>query len=129
MSIFSEGLQIADAKSARATTQDLEFPEDYRAHTQQGSSTRVGNNGETVSNARPIWPVFTACAWKVHHALIKAKLEPYLGFLHSKAEGKLSLIRDFQELYRYLNDDFVIQYCRKLKKSVNQRGFFPKVYS
>jgi len=55
-------------------------------------------------------------SWKVHHALIKAKLEPYLGFLHSIAEGKPSLICDFQELYRYLVDDFVIQNCRELKK-------------
>jgi CRISPR-associated protein Cas1 len=55
-------------------------------------------------------------SWKVHHALIKAKLEPYLGFLHSVAEGKPSLICDFMELYRYLVDDFVIQYCRRLRK-------------
>jgi CRISPR-associated protein Cas1 len=55
-------------------------------------------------------------SWKVHHALIKAKLEPYLGFLHSLAEGKPSLICDFMELYRYLIDDFVIDYCKKLQK-------------
>jgi CRISPR-associated protein Cas1 len=55
-------------------------------------------------------------SWKVQHALIKAKLEPYLGFLHSTAKGKPSLICDFQELYRYLVDDFVIQYCRNLRK-------------
>ena len=53
-------------------------------------------------------------SWKVQQALIKAKLEPYLGFLHSTAKGKPSLICDFQELYRYLVDDFVIQYSRKL---------------
>jgi CRISPR/Cas system-associated endonuclease Cas1 len=52
----------------------------------------------------------------VQQALIKAKLEPYLGFLHSTAKGKPSLICDFQDLYRYLVDDFVIQYCRKLKR-------------
>ena len=61
-------------------------------------------------------------SWKVHHALIKAKLEPYLGFLHSIAKGKPSLICDFQELYRYLIDDFVIQYCREL----NTRDFTVK---
>jgi len=55
-------------------------------------------------------------SWKVHHALIKAKLEPYLGFLHSIAEGKPSLICDFMELYRYLVDDFVIEYCQRLQK-------------
>jgi CRISPR/Cas system-associated endonuclease Cas1 len=55
-------------------------------------------------------------SWKVHHTLIKAKPEPYLGFLHSLAEGKPSLICDFMELYRYLIDDFVIQYCKRLQK-------------
>jgi CRISPR-associated protein Cas1 len=55
-------------------------------------------------------------SWKVHHALIKAKLEPYLGFLHSVAKGKPSLICDFMELYRYLVEDFAIQSCRNLQK-------------
>jgi len=54
-------------------------------------------------------------AWKIHIALIKAKLEPYLGFLHSLQFGKPSLVCDFQELYRHLIDDFIIQHCRKLK--------------
>jgi CRISPR/Cas system-associated endonuclease Cas1 len=52
----------------------------------------------------------------VQYALIKAKLEPYLGFLHSIAEGKPSLICDFQELYRYLVDDFIIEYCCTIRK-------------
>jgi CRISPR-associated protein Cas1 len=55
-------------------------------------------------------------AWKVHRALINAKLEPYLGFLHSEQFGKPSLVCDFQELYRYVIDDFVIQYCQRLAK-------------
>jgi CRISPR-associated protein Cas1 len=59
---------------------------------------------------------YEVLSWKVQHALIKAKLEPYLGFLHSTAMGKPSLICDFQELYRYLVDDFVIEYCRHLGK-------------
>jgi CRISPR-associated protein Cas1 len=54
--------------------------------------------------------------WKVHKALINAKLEPYLDFLHSEQFGKPRLVCDFQELYRYLIDDFVIQYCQKLAK-------------
>lgn len=54
-------------------------------------------------------------AWKVQIAIIRAKLEPYLGFLHSIQFGKPSLVCDFQELYRYLIDDFVIQHCRNLK--------------
>jgi CRISPR-associated protein Cas1 len=59
---------------------------------------------------------YEVLSWKVQHALIKAKLEPYLGFLHSTAKGKPSLICDFMELYRYLVDDFVIQYCRRLNR-------------
>jgi len=54
--------------------------------------------------------------WKVHRALLKAKLEPYLGFLHSVQFGKPSLVCDMQELYRYFVDDYVIQFCQGLKK-------------
>jgi len=55
-------------------------------------------------------------SWEVHRALIKAKLEPYLGFLHSTQYWKPSLVCDFQELYRHLIDDFLIQYCQDLRK-------------
>jgi len=47
---------------------------------------------------------------------LKARLEPYLGFLHSVQYGKPSLVCDFQELYRYLIDDFLIKRCQKLRK-------------
>jgi len=56
-------------------------------------------------------------SWKVHKALIKARLEPFLGFLHSVQYGKPSLVCDFMELYRCLIDDFLIQYLQKLKRS------------
>jgi len=55
-------------------------------------------------------------SWKVHRAIVKAKLEPYLGFLHSLQHGKPSLVCDLQELYRYLIDDFLVRYCRRLRK-------------
>jgi CRISPR-associated endonuclease Cas1 len=55
-------------------------------------------------------------SWKVHRAVVKAKLEPYLGFLHSLQHGKPSLVCDLQELYRHLIDDFLVQYCRRLRK-------------
>ena len=54
-------------------------------------------------------------SWKVHKVLIKAKLESYLGFLHSVQYGKPSLVCDFMELYRYLIDDFVLDFCRGLR--------------
>ena len=59
---------------------------------------------------------YTVLKWKVHRALIKAKLEPFLGFLHSQQVGKPSLVCDLMEPYRYAIDDFLIQYCRRLKK-------------
>jgi CRISPR/Cas system-associated endonuclease Cas1 len=46
---------------------------------------------------------------------MKAKLEPYLGFLHHIQFGLPSLILDFQDLYRYIVDDFVISYARSVK--------------
>jgi CRISPR-associated protein Cas1 len=59
---------------------------------------------------------YAVLKWKVHRAIIRAKLEPYLGFLHSEQFGKPSLVCDLMEPYRYLIDDFVIQYCISLKK-------------
>jgi len=53
---------------------------------------------------------------RVHKALLKAKLEPYLGLLHSVQYGKPSLVCDFQELYRYLIDDFLIERAKKFHK-------------
>jgi len=58
---------------------------------------------------------YEVLSWKVHRALLKAKLEPFLGFLHSVQFGKPSLICDFIELYRYLIDDFLIQFCQNLR--------------
>ncbi|MFB0523121.1 MAG: CRISPR-associated endonuclease Cas1, partial [Candidatus Bathyarchaeia archaeon] len=58
---------------------------------------------------------YEVLSWKVHRALVKAKLEPYLGFLHSTAYSKPSLVCDFLELYRYLVEDFLIGFCRDLK--------------
>jgi len=53
--------------------------------------------------------------WKVHRACLKAKLEPYLGFLHSVQYGKPSLVCDLVELYRFMVDDFVIDFVQSLK--------------
>jgi len=58
---------------------------------------------------------YRVLSWKVHIALIKAKLEPYLGFLHGVQFGKPSLVCDFIELYRYLIDGFLVEYARNLK--------------
>jgi CRISPR-associated protein Cas1 len=54
-------------------------------------------------------------SWKVHLALIKAKLEPYLGFLHVTQFGMPSLVCDFEDLYRFLVDNFLIGFCQTVK--------------
>lgn len=56
-------------------------------------------------------------SWRVYRALIKAKLEPFLGFLHAPKHERPSLTCDFVELYRFLIEDFIIiqckEYCKK----------------
>jgi len=59
---------------------------------------------------------YEVLSWRVHMAIVKSKLEPFLGFLHSVQYGKPSLVCDLKELYRYLIDDFVIQFCQGLRK-------------
>jgi CRISPR-associated protein Cas1 len=65
---------------------------------------------------------YEALFWKVHIALVKARLEPFLGYLHSLAWSKPSLVCDFQELFRYFIDDFIIGYA----KSVTLKDFVLK---
>ena len=84
------------------------LPEPIRPENRKGFKAYDGTNN--VFNL-----AYEMLSWKVHRALIKAKLEPYLGFLHSVQYGKPSLVCDFMELYRYLIDDFLIEYCRKLR--------------
>jgi CRISPR-associated protein Cas1 len=59
---------------------------------------------------------YTMLKWKVFVAINKAKLEPYLGYLHSIQYGKPSLVCDLMELYRYLIDDYIIQFSSGLAK-------------
>jgi len=54
--------------------------------------------------------------WKVFIAINKAKLEAYLGYLHSLQYSKPSLVCDLMELYRYLIEDYVIQFSLGLSK-------------
>lgn len=91
------------------------FPESIRPESRKNFRAYDGINN--IFNL-----AYEMLSWKVHQALIKAKLEPYLGFLHSVQYGKPSLVCDLQELYRHLVDDFLIQYCKKLRT----RDFTPK---
>jgi CRISPR-associated protein Cas1 len=56
-------------------------------------------------------------SWKVQKALVNAKLEPYLGFVHSEQYGKPSLVCDMMEIYRFIVDDYLIQHYRKITKN------------
>jgi CRISPR-associated protein Cas1 len=85
------------------------FPEKVRPEKRIGYKAYDGLN-----NVFSFAYYFLRC--RVHKALLKAKLEPYLGFLHSVQHGKPSLVCDFQDLYRYLIDDYLIERCRKLRK-------------
>ena len=58
---------------------------------------------------------YTILKYRVHSAILKAHLEPYLGFVHGEQFGKPSLVCDFMELYRYLIDSFIIEFSQTLK--------------
>jgi CRISPR-associated protein Cas1 len=64
--------------------------------------------------------------WKCYSAVLKAKLEAYLGFLHSVQVGKPSLVCDLQELYRYIIDDSIIQFGKDSRKTAFRRVYFGK---
>lgn len=55
-------------------------------------------------------PIVNGCNGEIKVSLLS------LGVLHLLEECKQSLVCDFEELYRYLIDDFVIQYCQRLRK-------------
>lgn len=57
---------------------------------------------------------YTLLRFRVHSAILKAHLEPYLGFVHTETHSKPSLVCDFMELYRSLIDNFVIQFSQTL---------------
>jgi CRISPR-associated protein Cas1 len=54
--------------------------------------------------------------WRIHRAILKTKLEPFLGFLHRISHNHPTLISDMSELYRCLVDNFLIRYSQKLTK-------------
>jgi CRISPR-associated protein Cas1 len=66
------------------------FPEKIRPEKRNGFKAYDGLNN--VFNF-----AYYVLKCRVHKALLKAKLEPYLGFLHSVQVGKPSLVCDFQE--------------------------------
>jgi len=60
--------------------------------------------------------VYTLLKWKTYASLVKAKLEPHCGYLHSEQVGKPSLLCDIMELYRCNADDLLLTYSEGLKR-------------
>lgn len=83
------------------------FPETFRPENRRGYLAYDCLNN-TLNLAYRI--LYSKCLC----SLISAKLEPFLGFYHVTKFGQPSLVLDFMELYRFLIDDFVINYARKL---------------
>jgi len=85
------------------------FPEHLRPEKRTGYKAYDG-----INNVFNFGYYVLKC--RIHKALLKAKLEPYLGFLHSLQHGKPSLVCDIQDVYRYLIDDYLIERGQKLRK-------------
>jgi CRISPR-associated protein Cas1 len=118
-SIESESLEVVRRKLTAIESHNAQFyfkqifgliPEKIRPEKRTGYKSYDG-----INNVFNFGYYVLRC--RVHKALIKAKLEPYLGFLHTVQFSKPSLVCDFQELYRYLIDDYLIERCQKLHKS------------
>jgi len=58
---------------------------------------------------------YTMIKYRVYSAILEAHLEPYLGFVHSEAHSKPSLVCDMMEIYRALIDNFIIEFSETLK--------------
>jgi CRISPR-associated protein Cas1 len=58
---------------------------------------------------------YTLLKYRVHCAVLRSHLEPFLGFVHAEAHSKPSLICDMMEVYRALIDNFVIEFSQNLK--------------
>ena len=67
--------------------------------------------------------------WKILRALIKSKLEPYLGFLHRISHNHAALVSDFMELYRCIIDDFLIDYSQQLKEKDFEKHYLSGHYN
>jgi CRISPR-associated protein Cas1 len=117
-----KGIESEDLKAARRKLVSLEgkfteryfkqifglLPEGLRPEGRKKFKAYDGTNN--IFNL-----AYTTLKWRVHRAILGAKLEPYLGFVHSEQHGKPSLVCDLMELYRYLVDDFVIRFSQSLK--------------
>jgi CRISPR-associated protein Cas1 len=111
-------LPIEGINSARYFKQIFQlFPEWLRAEHRRTKDAYDGLNN--LFNFG-----YSILFWKCYYAVLRAKLEPYMGFMHSNQFGKPSLVCDMQELYRYLIDDSIIQFAKNLRKTDFRRVYF-----
>lgn len=85
------------------------FPQQLRKNWKTREGYRAYDSLNNLFNI-----AYELLQWKIYRALIKAKLEPFLGFLHRIQKNRPSLVCDFQEIYRCLIDNFLIEYSQKL---------------
>jgi len=84
------------------------FPKSLRIEKRKGFKAYDGINN-TFNLA------YTLLRYRVHSAILKAHLEPFLGFVHAEAHSKPLLVCDLMEIYRSLIDNFVIEFSETLK--------------
>jgi len=84
------------------------FPKAIRTEQRKGWKAYDGLNN-TFNLA------YTLLKFRAHSAILRAHLEPYLGFVHGEQFAKPSLVCDFMEIYRYLIDSFLIEFSQNLK--------------
>lgn len=57
---------------------------------------------------------YTLLKFRVFQAVLRSHLEPFLGFIHAEAWGKPSLVCDLMEIYRYLIDNYVLDFLQNV---------------
>jgi hypothetical protein len=104
------------------------IPEVYRPVKSDGPPIEGGVNN-------PFERALRILTSQAYWAITQARLEPYLGFLHSPRSGWvgwtniLSLVRDFSEMYGYVLDDYTIDFLCSLddRKHVGEDGHAPVI--
>lgn len=103
-------------------TLTLLFPKHLQINKREGY--RAFDSGNNLFNI-----AYEVLRWKILRALLKAKLEPYLGFLHKISHNHAALVSDFMELYRCTIDDFLIDYSQQLKKQDFEKHYMRDRYN
>ena len=90
-------------------------------------------SGRRTRNATEPWNnllnlSFEVLEWKILKAVVKSKLEPNLGFLHSLQVSKPSLTCDLMEPFRPYVVHFLLSYAKTLKAKDFERAYVKDKY-